>query len=322
MENTNRLLSGLSLDRLRSFLLVAERSSIAKAAPHDEAKQSQIARQIRELEVFFGVELTRPRGNGIRITEAGRELAVLVQQHLQNLGDFLGRQRGGVKVFRIGTSESVLQWVVLPNGAGIRQALGGAALSFACLRSEEIVEKVRDGSLDFGILPEDAIPSGLARRNLGQLVLKLCVPEPLMRQCQALEGISASDAAAVSQFPFAVSRGQGEIDQGVRAALGKALGDFQAAYGCKSLVQVRECVMAGSAAGVLPSFGTNGLREMGVAVGPFGAECGNDSGGKGLSLCLHWNERFLRRRIGVESEVQLNAGVAIDAITRLLNVER
>ncbi|CAN5656658.1 hypothetical protein BH11VER1_BH11VER1_41940 [soil metagenome] len=42
--------SGLSLDRLRNFLLVVEAGSIVKAAQNDLVRQSLFIRQIRDLE--------------------------------------------------------------------------------------------------------------------------------------------------------------------------------------------------------------------------------------------------------------------------------
>jgi len=66
---------GLSLDRLRSFLEMAEAGGIARAAPGDPVRQSQISRQIRELEEFFGTELTQRRGKGLVLTPAARRLA-------------------------------------------------------------------------------------------------------------------------------------------------------------------------------------------------------------------------------------------------------
>ena len=67
---------GLSLDRLKSFLDVVEAGSIVKAAAGDTNRQSQYSRQIKELEVFFGAELTKRRGRRIEITEEGERLVV------------------------------------------------------------------------------------------------------------------------------------------------------------------------------------------------------------------------------------------------------
>ena len=80
--------SGLSLDRLQSFCLVAEAGGVTKAAKGDAARQSQFSRQIKELEEFVGTELLRRSGRGVTLTEAGRQLHTLAREHFAALGDF------------------------------------------------------------------------------------------------------------------------------------------------------------------------------------------------------------------------------------------
>ncbi|WP_009963649.1 helix-turn-helix domain-containing protein [Verrucomicrobium spinosum] len=74
---------GLSLDRLHGFLCVVEAGNISQAAAGDPVKQSQLSRQIRDLEAFFGVELTHRRGKSIAISAEGLRLAALIRQHLR-----------------------------------------------------------------------------------------------------------------------------------------------------------------------------------------------------------------------------------------------
>ena len=102
--------TGLSLDRLRSFLALAHEGSIAKAAPGDVTRQSQISRQVGELEAFFGAELTERRGKTLALSEAGKRLAMLIQQQMQDLDDFRIEQSQAKKAFTIGSSASVLDW--------------------------------------------------------------------------------------------------------------------------------------------------------------------------------------------------------------------
>ena len=68
MNKFDRLfdISGLSLDRLRSFLRVVEAGSLTRAALGDVTRQSQYSRQIKELEGYFGTALTRRVGGGSR----------------------------------------------------------------------------------------------------------------------------------------------------------------------------------------------------------------------------------------------------------------
>ena len=71
MNDFERLfdVSGLSLDRLRTFLRVVEAGNLSKAASGDTTRQSQFSRQIKEMESFFGVALTRRVGRRIEITD-------------------------------------------------------------------------------------------------------------------------------------------------------------------------------------------------------------------------------------------------------------
>ena len=107
--------SGLSLDRLRNFLEMAEAGGIAKAAPGDVVRQSQISRQIRELEEFFGAELTQRRGKTLILTTAGRRLADLIRGQLQGLDDFRCEAQGRPKSFIFGSGASTLESLVAPH---------------------------------------------------------------------------------------------------------------------------------------------------------------------------------------------------------------
>ena len=56
---------GLSFDRLRALVEVTQSGSIARAAEGDPNKQSQYSRQLKELEEFFGIELTQREGKNL-----------------------------------------------------------------------------------------------------------------------------------------------------------------------------------------------------------------------------------------------------------------
>ena len=117
----NELLSegGLSLDRLKNFCAMAEAGGIARVAGGDPAKQSLYSRQLRELEQFFGAELTRRKGKGIEFTEQGLELARQVRAHLQSLTDFKRACAGRPVEFRIASGNSIVEWLLVPNLAKV-----------------------------------------------------------------------------------------------------------------------------------------------------------------------------------------------------------
>ena len=93
---------------------MADAGSIAKAAPGNITRQSLISRQLRELEEFFGAELTVRRGKTLVLSPAGRRLAVLIREQFRDLSDFQKEQRGDSRSFRIGAGASLLEWLVVP----------------------------------------------------------------------------------------------------------------------------------------------------------------------------------------------------------------
>lgn len=279
---------GLSLDRLKSFLEMAEAGSIAKAAPGDINRQSLISRQLRELEEFFGTELTVRRGKSLALSSAGRRLAVLVREQFRDLSDFQKEQHGDTRSFRIGAGGSLLEWLMVPVAAQIRQALGEASLSMGSARSLDVVEGVRDGRIDFGIVREDAVPENRPKTRLAKVQFHLCASETLLngKPSRILDEPTFWD-----RLPFVAGDGRGQFDLRLRAAMLEACGAFSPVFECDSLLQVREMIVQGLAAGVLPSIGIKGLPDQGVVVREFAP-----LKTYGRHQVLHWNERQMRRR--------------------------
>jgi DNA-binding transcriptional LysR family regulator len=98
-------------------------------------------------------------------------------------------------------------------------------------------------------------------------------------------------------LPFAANGGGGQLDATFRAAMTNALGEFHPVVECDSMLQVRELIVQGVCAGLLPSFGTHGLSEKDVVTCEFAP-----MQDYGRSLVLHWNNRQMRRR-GIEESV-------------------
>ena len=69
-----RVTQGLSIERLESFLAIAEAGGIAKAAPGNPSRQSQLSRQLREVQAALGVRLVAPAVRGVALTAEGVRL--------------------------------------------------------------------------------------------------------------------------------------------------------------------------------------------------------------------------------------------------------
>lgn len=288
--------NGLSLERLRSFAEMAQAGGIAKAARHDLTRQSQMSRQISELESFFGTELTVRRGKTLSLSPAGKRLAGLIREQLQDLEDFQREQEGAPRVFTIGAGGSTLEWLVTPLLPEIAALLGGALLRTDLRRSRALVEGVQDGGIDLAILRRDAVPE-VSRKNchtLLKLTFHVCIPRGLAKRGLTKEKLT--DPAAWMRLPFAAGRDGGQMDKAVRQGMERAGLDFKPRFECGSMLQVRQLVKQGSCAAVLPSLALPGLDQAQMFVLPF-----TPLANYGRSLVLHWNPRQMRRR-GLEAE--------------------
>ena len=282
---------GLSLDRLRSFLEMAEAGSIAKAAPGEPVRQSQISRQIRELEEFFGAELTQRRGKTLVLTQAGKRLAGLVRGQLQGLDDFRCEEQSRPKVFVFGSGTSTLESMIAPRLPALAEALGGALLQTESHRSRALVEAVQEGRVDFAVVRRDAIPDPSKKNCLPLLKLSfhLCIPRRLLPKGKSAS--DASDPALWVSLPFAAGRDGGQLDQSIREAMDQAGVDFRPRFECGSMLQVRQLVMQESCAAVLPNLALPGLDERKILITSFAPLADY-----GRTLVLHWNPRQVEVR--------------------------
>src|SRR5262245_36742160 len=130
---------GLSLDRLRSFLAVADAGAIARAAPGNPIKQSQLSRQIAELEAFFGKALVERRGRGLALTDAGVRLAVVVRETLQGLTDVAASGSERAIAASLGAGDHLLHGWLIPR---LPQLHGRVALALAAMDPREAIARL------------------------------------------------------------------------------------------------------------------------------------------------------------------------------------
>jgi DNA-binding transcriptional LysR family regulator len=237
--------SGLSLDRLRTFLRVVESGNLSKAALGDPTKQSQFSRQIKELEAFFGVAMTRRVGRRIEITEEGHRLALMIRRQFLELDDFRESMAGRSVSVRIGSQGSVIDWLIVPRLAGINEALGNAMVELEQLRTADVVRAVADGRLDFGIVREDAVSTEIKRWRLGSVGYALFAANALWKGCSSVEEIVRKapmvDLLPGGQFPTRYREWWAK--EGLRPRVLARVSSF---------TDLARAVQAGHAAAVLP----------------------------------------------------------------------
>jgi DNA-binding transcriptional LysR family regulator len=255
---------GLSLDRLRSFLEVVEAGSIVKAAGGDTNKQSQYSRQIKELEVFFGAELTSRKGRRIEITDEGERLGRLIRGAFTDLADFKADSKNEPRRAVLASGASVTEWMVAPSIARCRASLGNPLVKTLTLRSADVVRGLDDGNVDFGILRDDSIPSSLDRVEIGTLSYKLFVPKSLAPKTNPRSGTGWDKL--LSDLPQARLLGGGRLRRSVDEAHQALACRPNIIAEASSLLQLAAMVKSGQCAAILPHTASLAVGENARAI--------------------------------------------------------
>jgi DNA-binding transcriptional LysR family regulator len=241
--------SGLSLDRLASFIAIADAGGLSAAAQGDPVRQSQLSRQLKELEEFFGGTLIERRRGLFRLTATGRELSEIAWTTLTRLDDFERRCAGNPVEVHLGAGESVLVWMLLPRLGELLASEPAVVLTLHNLQSEEILRRLRDGRLDFGILRRTPVQAGLKIVALKPVEYALFAPRNPVSKRQPTD-----PKDLLRKVPLALLEGTGELNQ--------ALADWAEANGvalqtrlrCTSLLQAAEAVKWLGMAALLPAW--------------------------------------------------------------------
>lgn len=248
--------TGLSLERLAGFLEVAEAGSIAAVAQGDPSRQALLSRQIKELETFFAVKLTRRAGRGIELTDAGRDLARRSREAFRLLEEYKDGYAGRKKQLRIGASGSVLEWLLIPALAKLKQE--HFELSIIGGRTMDLARQLEDGELDFAILRNDALTPRLTGEVIGTYGYRLWVPRKLLPK-----GAQCS-LKLLAEVPMALSAG-GTFRRKFEAVCLSHGIDMNVSIETTSFAQALEAVRTGAFAALLPEFAITHLNKNSFA---------------------------------------------------------
>ena len=239
---------GLSLDRLRTLAEVDEAGNIVSAAPDDESRQSQISRQLAELERFFQTELKQKSGKSIRLTPAGRHLAKITRQYLRSLELFQDSCHNHPTEVTIGAGDSLLQWLVLPRIRKVSDAVGPSVVQLQDLQNAAICQRLQDHVIDFGLLRSDLVTRGsLAGKSLGKFGYSLFIPDKLRPRDS-----KATEAQLLQELPIASQGDNTVFQQRLEEAAESKKWSLNIHLLCESFPQAAQVLEHGEMAAILP----------------------------------------------------------------------
>ncbi|HEY3667220.1 MAG TPA: LysR family transcriptional regulator, partial [Polyangiaceae bacterium] len=163
---------GLSLDRLRAFSEVAEAGGIARAAPGEPVRQSQLSRQLGELEAALSVALFSRVRRRLLLTPAGERLLRVVRELSHGLED-LRAPHEPVQI-TLGAGDSVLHWLVLPKLGAFSARV---RIRLLALSAAEVVSALEERAIDLGILRASEPTHELRRAVVGRIEYAVFSPK-------------------------------------------------------------------------------------------------------------------------------------------------
>jgi len=256
--------SGLSLERLKTFREIVAAGGITAAAGDDSNRQSQYSRQLKELERYFGVELLK-RGRGpIELTDAGQQLYEIVGHTLRALEEFrLTCARQPVELV-IGAGESLIQWLLLPRLSGLAAAHPRLGVTFQNLKTDEILQRLLDGGVDFGVLSRCEPHRSLASVPLGKIEFRLFAPTALLPANRRLK--VKSDILA--NLPLATLEGSPGIRQAIEQEAQRIGIKLNMRLRFSSYPQLAQAVQTLGVAAIMPELAATSFEGANVRVVP------------------------------------------------------
>jgi DNA-binding transcriptional LysR family regulator len=240
---------GLSFDRLRALVEVAAAGGIAKAVGDDSVRQSQYSRQLKELEQYFGAELTCRKGKSLTLTPAGRRLAAATRAAFASLCDIRSELANVPMEVTIGAGEALQHWILVDAVGVLHGSWPQVLITLVNSQTTAVVDALAEHSLDFGLVRSNAIPKTLHSKVVGHLDYRFFVPHSLRMKLATEDPVRLFTKA-----PLAMLEGGGDYTQHIMEVARRLRAPLNIGMACTTLPQVCRAVRSGAFAGVLPTF--------------------------------------------------------------------
>ncbi|HEY2590635.1 MAG TPA: LysR substrate-binding domain-containing protein [Steroidobacteraceae bacterium] len=173
-------MSDLKLKDLRYLVAVADTRHFGRAAERCFVSQPTLSAQLKKLEDYLGVQLIERQPKRVALTEAGAEIVARARQMLQASEEVLELAHSYrdplAGRLRVGLIPTIGPYLLPHVAPAARKALPRLALLLYEYRTEPLLEKLRAGELDLGILALPVATDGLEVRDLFDETFLVALP--------------------------------------------------------------------------------------------------------------------------------------------------
>jgi DNA-binding transcriptional LysR family regulator len=254
---------GFTLEQLRSFMAVAETEHVSKAAASLFLTQGAVTQQLRHFEQALGLRLLERDGRGVRLTDAGRSLAVSCRAALRAV-EVLEETAQSMKhleagSLHLGASPTCASYYLPARLALFTKRYPGVHLSLIVEPSASINAQVLAGAIDCGVIEgrtaPDLVTSVLAH---DELILVVHKDHPLAQ-------LRRVTAAQLTQHRYLGRGPSWSAEQNVREMIGEAY-ERSESMNLGHPEYVRAAAIAGLGYAALPLLAVEAELKSGVLV--------------------------------------------------------
>jgi DNA-binding transcriptional LysR family regulator len=198
-------MNNIELRHLRYFVAVAEELHFGRAAARLGIQQPPLSQQIKYLESELGHALFTRTSRSVALTAAGRELLERARRTLSRIEEDLKAVRrvgrGEVGALTVGFAGSAMLTVLPDVVKTYRRNFEEVRLRLLEMATSEIIEHLRDGSVDLGFLRDPGDQDGL--------VIESLLREPFVAVLPAKHPLASQRSIAVAKLkdePFVFYR--------------------------------------------------------------------------------------------------------------------
>jgi len=261
----------MNLRDLRYLVALADERHFGRAADRCFVSQPTLSAQIRKLEEYLGVALVERRPKRVSLTATGEKIVERARRLLLEadaIVEVAKTERDPLAgALRLALIPTVGPYLLPHVVRQLRRALPRLKLLLYEYQTGPLLEKLRDGELDLGILALPAAADGLATAELFDEPFTLAVP--------ANHPLAARDRVRVADLEgetlLLLEDGHCLRDQALEVCSRIHLGDEQD-YRATSLETLRQMVAAGHGVTLLPQLAAASPvgTARGLRIKPFG----------------------------------------------------
>ena len=290
----------LKLKDLRYLVAVADQRHFGRAAARCFVSQPTLSSQLKKLEQALGVQLIERAPNNVSLTEVGEEVVARARRIIEAGEEVVALAAGArdplAGKLRVALLPTIGPYLLPQVMRAIRKGLPRLELRLYEHQTAPMLEKLRDGELDLGILALPVELAGLEARELYREAFTVALPE--RHPLGARAALRAADLEG--ETLLLLEEGHCLRDQALEVCGAASVSESQD-FRATSLETLRQMVAAGAGVTLLPELASRGAYgdARGVRVRPFARP-------------------VPVRRIGAVWRKTTARGAAIEAVARLI----